>query len=103
PVLTAFRFKNTRFSFLISASALSMAYKKTAKCVVLNEIGGSNGKLFGSVTAKEIAAVVSNEFKITVDKRKITVDDIKAFGTYNAQDRLHPKVTASFKVQVVEL
>lgn len=73
------------------------------KTVVLKAKGGSNGKLFGSVTAKEIAAVVSNEFKITVDKRKITVDDIKAFGTYNAQVRLHPKVTASFKVQVVEL
>ena len=36
------------------------------------------------------------------DKRKITVDDIKTFGTYNTQVRLHPQVTADFKVQVVE-
>jgi large subunit ribosomal protein L9 len=64
--------------------------------------GGSNGRLFGSVTAKEIAGVVSKQFNVNVDKRKIAVDDIKAFGTYNAQVRLHPKVTASFKVQVVE-
>ena len=64
--------------------------------------GGANGKLFGSVTAKEISAAVSEQFKVEVDKRKITVDDIKAFGTYNAQLRLHPKVTADFKVKVVE-
>lgn len=72
------------------------------KTVVLKAKGGTNGRLFGSVTAKEIAVVVSKEFNVAVDKRKITVDDIKAFGTYNAQVRLHPKVTASFKVQVVE-
>lgn len=64
--------------------------------------GGANGKLFGSVTAKEISAAVSEQFKVEVDKRKITVEDIKAFGTYNAQLRLHPKVTADFKVKVVE-
>lgn len=72
------------------------------KTVVLKAKGGTNGRLFGSVTAKEIAVIVSKQFNVTVDKRKITVDDIKAFGTYNAQVRLHPKVTAAFKVQVVE-
>ena len=55
-----------------------------------------------TATAKEIAVIVSKQFNVTVDKRKISVDDIKAFGTYNAQVRLHPKVSASFKVQVVE-
>ncbi|MGN0525937.1 MAG: 50S ribosomal protein L9 [Acutalibacteraceae bacterium] len=84
-------------------AAKANAENINGKTVVLKAKGGANGKLFGSVTAKEIAAIVSNEFNITVDKRKITVDDIKAFGTYNAQVRLHPKVTASFKVQVVEL
>lgn len=72
------------------------------KTVVLKAKGGKNGKLFGSVTSKEIAVVVSKQFGVSVDKRKISVDDIKAFGTYNAQVRLHPKVTAAFKVQVVE-
>lgn len=83
-------------------AAKASAEKINNNIVVLKAKGGANGKLFGSVTAKEIAVVVSNQFKVTVDKRKITVDDIKAFGTYNAQVRLHPKVTASFKVQVVE-
>ena len=83
-------------------AARENAEKIGNKTVVLKAKGGANGKLFGSVTAKEIAVVVSKEFGVSVDKRKITVDDIKAFGTYNAQVRLHPKVTASFKVQVTE-
>ncbi len=83
-------------------AAKASAEKINNNTVVLKAKGGANGKLFGSVTAKEIAVVVSNQFNVSVDKRKITVDDIKAFGTYNAQVRLHPKVTASFKVQVTE-
>ncbi len=83
-------------------AAKSSAEKINNNTVILKAKGGANGKLFGSVTAKEIAVVVSKQFNVTVDKRKITVDDIKAFGTYNAQVRLHPKVIASFKVQVVE-
>ena len=83
-------------------AAKECAEKINNQTVVIKAKGGANGKLFGSVTAKEIAVVVSNQFNVKVDKRKITVDDIKAFGTYNAQVRLHPKVNASFKVQVVE-
>ncbi len=83
-------------------AAKQSAEKINNNTVVLKAKGGANGKLFGSVTAKEIAVIVSKQFNVSVDKRKISVDDIKAFGTYNAQVRLHPKVTASFKVQVVE-
>ena len=83
-------------------AAKESAAKINNNTIVLKAKGGANGKLFGSVTAKEIAVIVSKQYNVSVDKRKITVDDIKAFGTYNAQVRLHPKVTASFKVQVVE-
>ena len=83
-------------------AAKQFAEKITGKTVVIKAKGGANGKLFGSVTAKEIAAKVSTDFVVKVDKRKITVDDIKTFGTYNTQVRLHPQVTADFKVQVVE-
>ena len=83
-------------------AAKENAEKINNNTVVLKAKGGTNGRLLGSVTAKEIAVVVSEQYKVKVDKRKITVDDIKAFGTYNATVRLHPKVTASFKVQVLE-
>ncbi len=83
-------------------AAKAFAEKISGKTIVIKAKGGANGKLFGSVTAKEIATLVSSQFSVKVDKRKITVDDIKTFGTYNTQVRLHPQVTADFKVQVVE-
>lgn len=83
-------------------AAKAFAEKINGKTIVIKAKGGANGKLFGSVTAKEIAQHVSASFGVKVDKRKITVDDIKAFGTYNTQVRLHPQVTADFKVQVTE-
>ncbi len=83
-------------------AAKAFAEKINGQTVVIKAKGGANGKLFGSVTAKEIATLVSAQFSVKVDKRKITVDDIKSFGTYNTQVRLHPQVTADFKVQVVE-
>ena len=86
-------------------AAKANAEKINGQTISLKAKGGANGKLFGSITAKEIAAQLEKELgvNITADKRKIVVDDIKAFGTYNAQVKLHPKVTADFKVQVTEL
>ncbi len=83
-------------------AAKSYAEKINGKTVIIKAKGGTNGRLFGSVTAKEISQVITQNFGVKVDKRKITVDDIKAFGTYNTQVRLHPQVVADFKVQVVE-
>ncbi len=84
-------------------SAKQSAEKIGGTIVTVKAKGGANGKLFGSVTAKEIAAELKTSYGINVDKRKIAVDDIKAFGTYNAQVKLHPKVTADFKVKVTEV
>lgn len=83
-------------------AAKAFGEKIKGKTVVIKAKGGANGKLFGSVTAKDISTLVSNQFGVKVDKRKISVDDIKAFGTYNAEVKLHPQVTVDFKVQVVE-
>lgn len=71
--------------------------------VTVKAKGGANGKLFGSVTVKEIASAVNAAFNISVDKRKLVAEDIKAFGTYNVQVKLHPNVTADFKVKVTEV
>ena len=71
-------------------------FKITAKA-------GKNGKLFGSVTAKEISAEIKRQKGIDVDKRKITLDsDIKTFGTYNAEIKLYTGITANVKIQVSE-
>lgn len=64
---------------------------------------GDNGKLFGSVTNKEIAAELEKQYAIKIDKKKIVVDDvIKNLGTHTVVIKLHPKVTAQVSVQIVE-
>lgn len=71
-------------------------FKMTAKA-------GNGGRLFGSVTPKEISAEIKKQKGIDVDKRKITLDaDIKAFGTYNAEIKLYNGIIAKVKVQVSE-
>lgn len=62
---------------------------------------GENGKVFGAVTAKEIAEAFAN-LKIEVDKRKIEVkESIKFAGEYSLRVKLHEGVYANFKVLVV--
>lgn len=64
---------------------------------------GQNGKLFGSVTSKEIGAEIKNKFSIDIDKRKITTKgDIKAFGTYTCEIKLYTGITATLNVVVAE-
>lgn len=72
---------------------------------VLTMIGkaGKGGKLFGSVTSKEIAVELKRKFKIDIDKRKIVLDsDIKSFGTYNCEVKLYTGISAKIKVMVTE-
>jgi len=65
---------------------------------------GENGKLFGSVTEKEIAAEIKNEFDIKVDKKKITLkDNIKELGSYIASVKLYEGVVAKVKINVVRM
>ena len=64
---------------------------------------GENGKLFGKVTSKEIAAAVEKEFGMEVNKKKISLEqDIKTFGTFTFELKLHPGVTAKMFVSVSE-
>ena len=65
---------------------------------------GSNGRLFGSVTGKDIVKLIKDAHGLDIDKKKIVLkEDIKAFGTYEAEARLYNGVSAKFKVQVTEL
>lgn len=84
-------------------TAKENAAKINGAIVTVKAKGGANGKLFGSVTVKEISSAVNAAFNISVDKRKLVAEDIKAFGTYNVQVKLHPNVTADFKVKVTEV
>lgn len=65
------------------------------KSVKLYAKAGQGGRLFGSITAKEIAEELKKQFKVDIDKRKISLDgDIKAFGTYECEIKLYNGITA---------
>ena len=62
---------------------------------------GENGKLFGSVTGKDVAEALKKE-KIDIDRRKITIKgDVTGTGEYEAVIKVHPSVTSTIKVNVV--
>lgn len=63
---------------------------------------GEGGRLFGAVTSKQIADALEAK-NIKIDKRKIEMEDsIRSLGTTQVIVRLHPKVTATLKVHVIE-
>ncbi|MBQ2811682.1 MAG: 50S ribosomal protein L9 [Clostridia bacterium] len=85
-----------------TAAAKAAAAKIEGKTVKVVAKAGQNGKLFGSVTSKEVAAQIKADFGVELDKRKVDVEDIKSFGTYPVTVKLNHGVTASLYVQVCE-
>lgn len=64
---------------------------------------GEGGKLFGSVTGKDVADALKEQCKIDIDKRKIEIDGtVRGEGTYTATIKVHPEVTSSVTVKIVK-
>lgn len=78
------------------------AAKIDGKTFKLTAKAGANGKLFGSVTAKDVSAQIEKELGLEIDKRKISVEDIKQFGTYEAEVKIYQGISAKIYVQVSE-
>ncbi|WP_138419133.1 50S ribosomal protein L9 [Aquibacillus sediminis] len=71
--------------------------------VELKAKSGDGGRLFGSITSKQIAEQLNKDHKIKIDKRKIELDQpIKAMGYTNVPVKIHPEVTGTIKVHVSE-
>ncbi|AEB26231.1 MULTISPECIES: 50S ribosomal protein L9 [Bacillus] len=71
--------------------------------VELSAKSGEGGRLFGSVTSKQIAEALQKTHKIKVDKRKLELQDgIRTLGYTNVPVKLHPEVQAVLKVHVKE-
>lgn len=85
-----------------TADAKAAAAKIEGTIIEITAKAGQGGRLFGSVTSKEIAMAINKKFNLNVDKRKIAVNDIKAYGTYQATIKLYQGVTADFSVKVTE-
>ena len=83
-------------------AAKADAAKLDGKTFKLTAKAGANGKLFGSVTAKDVSAVIKTDLGLDIDKRKISVEDIKQFGTYEAEIKVYQGISAKIYVQVSE-
>lgn len=73
------------------------------KTVTVKAKAGQGGKLFGSVTSKEIAMEIENSLKVKIDRKKMNVADIKNFGEYTAEVKLYPGISAKLTVIVTGL
>ena len=81
--------------------ALALKEKIETLTVKVSAKGGSEGRLFGSITSSEIASKLKEQHKIEIDKRKIDMkDNIKVAGITKVDLKLHPEVQASLKVEV---
>ena len=85
------------------ADAQELAERLTGMQVNMTVRSGKDGKIFGSVSSKEIAEACKQQLGLDVDKKKLVLPEpIKELGTTIVPLKLHPQVTASLKVVVTE-
>ena len=83
--------------------AQALAEKIGKQTVVVSMKAGEGGKVFGSVSSKEIAAAIKAQSDLEIDKKKIQLSEpIRSFGVHEAGIKLHPQVTATLRVKVEE-
>ena len=84
---------------LDAAKALAEEIKEKSSTVKIQ--AGVEGKVFGSISSKEIATEAKKQLNMDIDKKKIVIPDaIKSLGTYNVNIKLHKDVTATLTVKV---
>ncbi len=85
------------------AAAKEAAAKVKGKKIKISAKTGSNGKLFGSVTAGNVAVALNEQFGVKVDKKKIALStDIKNFGSYTAVIKFYNSITETIDIDVDE-
>ncbi len=83
------------------AEAKELKEKIEASSVTVKVKTGEGGRLFGSISGKELAEAMKEQLGIEVDKKKIVVDNpLKSVGEMEATIKLHTKVKAALKVKV---
>jgi large subunit ribosomal protein L9 len=78
-----------------------VAVKIDGQTIRVSAEAGDSGKLFGSVTSQEIAALIKDQLGVEIDKKKIHLDQpVKSIGTYKVGISLHSEVKASVELKV---
>ena len=83
-------------------AAKDLKDKLEALTVQLKAKSGEGGRLFGSISTKQVAESLNKAHGIKIDKRKMDCDGIRALGFTNIEVKLHHDVKATLKVQVIE-
>ena len=83
-------------------AARDVAAALEGKTVKVTAKAGANGKLFGSVTSREIAEAIAASYGPEIDKKKIVCEDIRAFGTYPFAIRIYTGIQINMYVTVGE-
>lgn len=84
-------------------AARALAAELEEKVVTVKIKAGEGGKTFGSVSTKEIAAALKEQYNVEIDKKKLQLsENLKTFGSYEIAVKLHPQVTGKVTVKVTE-
>lgn len=85
------------------ASAQEFKKEVEEKIITLTMKKGEGDRVFGSVSTKEIAQAAKEQHGFDIDKKKLVLPEpIKSFGTHEVPLKLHPQVTATLRVKVIE-
>lgn len=85
-----------------SAEANATREKLESVLVKIEASGGADGRLYGSVTSKDVAEALEAQTGIVIDRRKIEMDGIKAYGSYSFDVKLYSGVVGKINVVVTE-
>ena len=85
---------------LEEAKSRKTALQTINNFIIRKQVGGKDA-IFGTVTTQEVADVIKESAGLEIDRRVITLPEIKKIGTYQAQIKLHPEVTAEVAIQVM--
>lgn len=84
-------------------AAMELAEKLRTTVVTMKGNCGEGTRLFGSVTAAEVAKAVSDQMGVEVDKKKVVLSEtIKELGTYTVKLKLYPEISVDIKLNIVK-
>ena len=83
-------------------NALNVKEKLSKIMLNIKVKAGGNGKIFGSITSKEIATELKNQYNIDIDKKKILLkDSIKELGVFNIEIKLYEGIIGKLKIDII--
>lgn len=100
----AFKAKEAKKKAEEEEKARELARKISALTITISVKTGENGKLFGSITSKDISEELKKQHGIDIDKKKFVLDEaIKTAGEYTVEVKVYPEISAKLKVVITHI